>query len=420
MKNKKAFIAFTVIFAIVAALAIFFTIWYWGDTYPDFSDKIFREEVEIPGLEDGATPQGIATYKADYEKENTEGDATTVKQDYLLISAYMQDGPSRIYVTGKTSGYIGYVTLKNTDGSDYKGHCGGVATNGRFLWVSSDDTVFVAKTSGNAYANIFTEIITKAAADTETDKSITFTDSFRANCNASFLYYYDSDGGSGTPSSSDRLYVGEVYRGGNYETNEKHHIVNPDKTEHRAFAYEYYVNSNTTADNTTGLRCIPADQLSEDSGAVPKIQKIFSIPEEIQGFARTTENALVLSQSYGLKNSRLYYYDWEKVIASENRKTYKSLTESDFYYDGVKTKNNAPATDANIPDHNTLYVYYVYGDLNKKESPYVRGYDIPSMSEGLCVANGRVHVLFESASKKYRLFVRQQISSIYSFIPSNR
>ena len=68
MKNKKAFIAFTVIFAIVAALAIFFTIWYWGDTYPDFSDKIFREEVEIPGLEDGATPQGIATYKADYEK----------------------------------------------------------------------------------------------------------------------------------------------------------------------------------------------------------------------------------------------------------------------------------------------------------------------------------------------------------------
>ena len=45
------------------------------------------------------------------------------------------------------------------------------------------------------------------------------------------------------------------------------------------------------------------------------------------------------------------------------------------------------------------------------------------MSEGLCVlkdGNGeqRVYVLFESGAKKYRTFVRQILTNVYSFVPN--
>lgn len=438
MKHKKLFITATAIFTVVVALAIFFIIWYWGDSYADFDENVFRKEVEIPGGDDGATPQGITTYRGDYKTTDADGKENTVKQDYFFISSYMKEGASRLYVTGKTSGYIGYVTLKNTDGSDYTGHCGGVATNGKFLWVSSGGKVFVAVRSKDSYNDIAAEIIEKAKLSLKPaeegaeapDISIKFTCSFNANCNGSFLYYYDADGGAGSYiSSNDKLYVGEFYRAGNYETPESHYIKMPDGTTNRAFAYEYSVNTSTAYDsNKTGLSCIDSDKLAEGSGDVPKIDKIFSIPDEIQGFARTSEGALVLSQSYGLKNSRLYYYDWNEAVKSANRKAYKDIMEKPFYYEGVLTKAGAPATDANLDNTNT-YVYYLYNAVknNKKTDeedtavyPYVRGYDIPSMSEGLCVVNGRVHVLFESAFNIYKYAVRQQIDHVYSFIPTKR
>ena len=57
---------------------------------------------------------------------------------------------------------------------------------------------------------------------------------------------------------------------------------------------------------------------------------------------------------------------------------------------------------------------------------FINDYSVPSMSEGMCVptpatsSNGavnRVFVLFESACKKYKYFVRQKVKSVYSFIP---
>ncbi len=42
------------------------------------------------------------------------------------------------------------------------------------------------------------------------------------------------------------------------------------------------------------------------------------------------------------------------------------------------------------------------------------------MSEGLCVIDDRVCVLFESGAKKYRRFVRQILDEIYSFIPRSK
>lgn len=405
MKNKRAKLTtFTVIFTVIVALAVFLLIWYWGDTYPDFED--FEESVRIPGLDEGAVPQGLANYNSSYTITNDDGESVTGKQNYYFISAYMKEGPSRIYVTGDVTGYVGYVTMIS-DGEDFYGHCGGIATDGTTLWIASDGMVYVAKRSNSSYTNIATEIIAKAklnatsSDDEESDtvNSIEFTESFKANCGADFCFYY---GGS----STKRLYVGEFYRKGNYETDEKHHVTTPAGDGNTAFVYEYSV---TTGSNYEyGLMTLTSSDgaKSEATEKVPKIQNIYSIPEQIQGLARTESGALVLSQSYGASPSHLYYYDWSAVSATSNRKNYTDLVGKNFYYEGIKTASGA---DFYV---NNLYVYFV------DSSSLVKDYTLPSMSEGLCVTDDvNVNVLFESGCYKYRAVVRQVENSIYYFTP---
>lgn len=396
MKHKKLYTALVVFFTIIVVLAIFLMIWFWGDSYPDFKD--FKAETGIPGLDEGAVPQGLGNYNADYTITDENGDERTVKQDYMFISAYMMDGsPSRIYVTGKVSGYIGYVTMKNPNGSDYTGHCGGIATNGTTLWVTSGSEVFVAKRSSDSYTNIAREVIARAQLE-DGENVISFTDSFDANCNASFCFFYDDT----SASNQDKLYVGEFYRKGNYETDEKHHITTDNGDKNTAFVYQYSVNNSSSykygLTEITDSRIATADR-------VPKIDRIYSITGKIQGFARTAEG-IVLSQSYGLANSHLYYYDFSHIETT--RKTYSSVVGENFVYSGVEIKRGEQEPN---PYTENPYIYFI------DSSSLIRDYSIPSMSEGLTAINGRVFVLFESGSLKYGKFVRQQIKDVYSFIP---
>lgn len=420
MKHKKLFIALTAILSVIITLAIFLTIWFWGDSYSGDGDfdgfDSFRKEIKIEGLDDGACPQGIANLKATYTLKDDEGNPVldengkekTAKQQYFFISAYFKNAPSRIYVTGETTGYIGYVTLKNVDGSDYTGHCGGIATNGYTLWVVSDDTVFVARGKTTSSDNIAYDLI-KAA---ENNGEIQFTQSFAANCNASFCYFYNADGDwTNSTYYNDRLYVGEFYRGGNYPTAERHHITTQNGDKNTAFVYEYSI---STTSSEYGLQTL--DDKTVDK-TVPKINAIYSVTDEIQGIARA-EGGLILSSSYSLKNSTLYFHKWSDITASSNRTQYKDIkyindkgeekTYGGFEYSGVKFLSGAPYRDTN------LYVYYV--DSSNLENKY----SIPAMSEGLCNVGSRVYVLFESGAKKYRPFVRQVLDNVYSFIPTVR
>ena len=438
MKHKKLFITLTAVFSVLVFLGTFLLIWFVGDRYPDFEK--FRQEFAIEGLDEGAVPQGIATYYGNYtDGEDENGKPITKQQQYFLTSAYMNDGsPSRIYVTGQVTGYVGYVTMLNEDGTKHTGHVGGIATNGARLWVTDDYSILVAQASEEyAKDNILKEIIEKAAKNTEAgDKApytIRFTASFKANCRASFLYYSDDSRYTGT--TYDRLYVGEFYRSGNYETAESHHVVTPFGYENKAFMYEYNIDTNTS--NPYGLTRI--DSTLKDttiSENVPKIQKIYSLPEKVQGIAfsgrtgySTNDGYLVLSQSYGLSNSHLLCFDWKTINSSttnttsnkSNRILYTQLNDGhSFAYDEVYITagdKKTPYTDS------SLQVYYV-----DKSNPdiFLKDYSIPSMSEGMCVVTSygaqnqaieRIYVLFESGSKKYGLFTRERIKNVYSFIP---
>lgn len=448
MKNKKLFITGIVIFSAVVVLATFLLLWYWGDTYPQF-DGTFDSEFEIPGLADGACPQGIANWKTDafkVETDNGDGTKTTVDyagDEYFFISSYFKGEPSRIYVVGKTEGYVGYVTMKNVGGEGYyDGHCGGVATNGYFLWVCStegdDGYVYCAKTTDKTYDyKIGREIIAKAHGNGE----ISFTAKFNSNGRAAFLYYYRDERyhESYNELQGDKLYVGEFSRGNAYKTDESHHGTTNSGETNKAFVFEYSVNTSTTMtneSNVTGLNCVYSDRLPASfSNRVPQVQNIYSIPDEIQGFARIhktkevtnsgggvtveLEDKLVLSQSYGLKNSKLYFYDWTKITNSSNYKTYRNFNKDEKYfeYKGVTTTTGAAATENNL-NLSSLRVYFIDNGADESgEKRLLNEYSIPSMSEGLCVSGDRVYVLFESGANKYRLFVRRVLRNVYSFVP---
>ncbi len=434
MKNKKLFISLISILSVFLFIGTFLLVWFAGAIYRDF--KGFRREFEIPGLEDGAVPQGMGAYTSVYEIPGDDGKPKTATQQYFFISAYMADGsPSRIYVVGAVTGYVGYVTLKNEDGSDFYGHVGGIATNGYTLWVTGENTVYVAKASeayNKANRNITREIVDKAARvklpDTdesqEYDFSVKFTASFNANCNASFCYYYDDP--RYTSVTYDRLYVGEFYRKGNYETADSHRLETPNGYKNTAFMYEFNVTSSSS--NKYGLSTISEDTGLTEEELVPKIQKVFSIPEKIQGMAfsgKTTysssDGMLVLSESYGLANSNLLCFDYKSVMGTS--KKYNAVTGVNFEYEGLyKTigGNKIPYTDSG------LYLYFVD---KANEDMFVRNYSIPSMSEGMCVVTpstsnngpiGKVYVLFESAGKKYKHFVRTKLKNVYSFTPKTK
>lgn len=441
-KHSKLIAVFAVIFSVIVFFAAFLTMWFWGDTYPDFNS--FKREIEIPGLEDGATPQGMTTFNYKVLAENGEY-AAKFTQDYIFISSYMKNAPARIYVTGKRTGYIGYVTVKNIDGSDYTGHAGGIATNGYTFWLGMDKSVLCMRTATNSgYEHIVDEIIKTA----KNNGTIQVTGAFNTNCNASFLGYYDDP----LNIYNDSLYVGEFYNDKyptdemskfTYYKNPEGRMINPDdyivekdrfyekatddngktvKGEEviykkfciNAVMYEYgaYIANPPSSYNTSnkyGLYVTTVNGVS-----VPTVRSICLLPDEIQGAAfsaRTKDNddktssiaskTLVLSQSYALKNSNILCYDFSKIISSGS--TYKNLTGKNFVYpDAGEYKSS-------------VSVYFV------DEFSLLESYSVPSMAEGLCTVWGthdnRVYVLFESAAKKYSPFVRQKLDSVYSFVP---
>ncbi len=156
------------------------------------------------------------------------------------------------------------------------------------------------------------------------------------------------------------LYVGEFYRPGNYETDPSHHMEAGGKINH-ALVYVY-----------------PMDEECEGGVADMVPAKVISVCDEVQGIALDAKS-IYLSCSYGLPASRL--------------KIYKNRL-------GEETAETFTVNGKNVP----LYL------LEDREADLT----MPCMSEEICLRSGKLFILFESMSGKYRWVVRNRISDIVS------
>ncbi len=150
------------------------------------------------------------------------------------------------------------------------------------------------------------------------------------------------------------LFVGEFYRSGNYETDESHHMSVNGETNY-ALVYLF-------RETKDGFERSPYAAIS--------------VCGQVQGIA-VWEDGIALSTSYGLPDSRILFY--ENVLNGDPCGEFEGLL------------------------------------LYRLDSTNCRGeWRTPCMSEEIFVKDGRLYVLYESLSKKYRYFVRRRIDSILS------
>ena len=166
-------------------------------------------------------------------------------------------------------------------------------------------------------------------------------------------------------ASDGKLYVGEFYRAGNYETDASHAFTTPQGEHNRAIVSCY--------------------SILEDGSLTSIPDCWISVPGLVQGFA-VNKGVIALSRSWGLSSSSL-----------------------EFYNGMLDTGKTAPYEGQEVP------VYYVgAANLNKQLA-------LPAYSEDLDVKDGKVIISFESACNKYvigKLFFGFEAAS-YPFPKAN-
>ncbi len=307
------------------ALGVFLVIWFCGASYPHF-DEIAREEFTIPGMDEKGVPQGLTALP-----ENAEG------YDFAMSCYMADDSPSRIYLIDADTDTSKYITVTKNGKADTS-HFGGVACSENYLMATSGKNIL--------------RISLSDALSAENGESIEITDSFNTGLRASFCYY-----------DSGKLYAGEFYDKGKYDTPEEHHVTVANGEVNHGFVYVF-----------------DCDEEAE-GGVVDAIpDQIISIRDKVQGFA-IYEDGIVLSTSYGLTDSRIFCYP--NVLKEE--------ADDTFTLDGKE-----------IP-------FYVLDTDNLRKE--IVG---PSMSEEPCVKDGRLYLVFESKCVKYKYFNRVRMENAIS------
>lgn len=153
---------------------------------------------------------------------------------------------------------------------------------------------------------------------------------------------------------NETLFVGEFYRPGNYETEESHRMSVNGETNY-ALVYLF-------RETQDGFEHSPYAAIS--------------VCAQVQGIA-VWEDGIALSTSYGLPDSKILFYG--NVLSGDPCGEFEGLS------------------------------------LYRLDSTNCRGeWRTPCMSEEIFVKDGRLYILYESLSKKYRYFVRRRIDSILS------
>ena len=319
-KPLKVFtIIFSIFFVILMLFLCIYYCWPWNKYFFDIASKEFL----IPGLDTNFVPQGMSIIDG---------------QDRYLISGYMSDNtPSRVYVISNNK-IEKYFTLTQ-ENIDYKGHAGGIISKGGTIWIV-----------GDGYCSRF------HLSDVNNVKNagkVSILDSFATNNGADFVF-----------ENNGYLWIGEFYKQGKYETKDSHKLTTRSGEVNPALAFGYKIDESMAY------------------GLFSKTpEKALSLREKCQGVAVTTEGKFVLSCSYSISDSAIYYY---KDVLNEEK-------HGEF-----------------ILGKHILDLWYLDNESILNEI------NAPSMSEEIVIKNDRLYILFESACKKYRIFNRKRLQNVYS------
>ena len=273
------------------------------------------------------------------------------EKDTFIFTGYMgkpilgklgEDIASRIYVRdGK--GNLTFTRLLNANGTPYLGHAGGVDSFGEYIYITSEESHGI---------DVF------SAADILSGKSETRSIG-RINTynNPAYCYIYEFEG-------EKYLMVGSFHKDeSDYVTPEHERITTP------------------SGDNNTSVMTVFKLNEGAELGVQPDPVAIISAREMIQGICITPDGQMVISSSWGLATSNLYFYDLSKVQSTKNY-NYKGTV---IYGDDEKEVK----FDFTIP------CYYI------DSTCLVDAVKAPPMSEGLVCLDGKIIMLSESACNKY-------------------
>lgn len=287
-----------------------------GAMYDDFYKNGKKTDVKIQGLDANYCPQGL-----DYDKDT----------NMYFFSGYMTTKEaSRIYIYDYNNQSSKLINLANEDSSIFKGHIGGIAVKDNYVYLSNDQEILT--------------INKERLINAENESVVTIDSRLKVNNEASFVF-----------AGQDKLWVGEFYMKGKYETAESNHYTyNGEEFKAIVEGFDYDSTKTNGVSETSSVK--------------------ISIPKKVQGFCITDSGKIALSISYAIVNSQLLIYD--NVFETQSPK------DNHYYLD----KGNLLQDIAVMP-----------------------------MTEDLDYHNGKIYINFESASKKYKLGNIYPSKNVYTY-----
>lgn len=258
------------------------------------------------------------------------------EEEVFLFTGYMSDHTSsRVYVR-HADGTLTYTKLIYGDGRPYNEHTGGIEHYGDYIYITGTTGIDVF-----SYADIM-------AGKEET----VLVGQFPTLLDPAHCYIYSDERG-------DYLLVGSFYIEEDYETPEHERIETPAGDLNPSIMLAY--------------------KLSEDGKlgfAESDPSAVISVRRKVQGICFTDDGHLVISNSYSVYPSELFFYDMSKVTHEDN-------------YHFVGTTKSGVEFDMELP------IYYIDSDS------HVGTVVAPPMSEELVFLDGKIYVFNESACDKY-------------------
>lgn len=280
------------------------------------------------------------------------------KADRYFFAGYMgkpiigelgDDIAARVYVRN-SDGSVTFTRLLNADGTPYTDHTGGVEFFGDYVYVTGEDShgldVFSAKD------------IIEGKSETKMLGTV------RTYNSPAHTYTFDYNG---------QRYI----LAGSYHKDETVYLT----PEHEKF-------TTPAGDKNTSVMTVFKLDENAEFGINPTPVALISAREMIQGICITPDGQMVISSSWGLATSNLFFYDLSKVQSTVLDKYEGTITYGDLE-DENANRYEEDFSFENVP------VYFV------DSSCLVNTVVAPPMSEELVCKDGLIVVFCESACNKY-------------------